>query len=106
MNWKKKVSRGLNQGFDQSKHLLKKAKKQAIIIGEQTLLNTEITELCQKEDALYKKLGQDIYDLLINRGKTSVSVRTPEIKDIFTELGKVISDISVKKMQAEKDKKN
>ncbi|MCK5153062.1 MAG: hypothetical protein KAQ93_01780 [Spirochaetales bacterium] len=103
MDWKKKVSRSLNQGIDQSKVLLKKAKKQALDLGERTVLDTEIKELNKEENELYRTLGKEIYALLVNRGRSSVSVRTPEIKDIFPELEKLISDLAVKNMQVEKE---
>ena len=106
MNWKKKVSRGLNQGFDQSKLLLGKAKKQALNIGEQTLLTAEIKELHQKEDNLYRTLGMEIYTLLLTKGRSSVSVRTPEIKDKFPELEKVISELVAKQILVQKEEKN
>ncbi len=103
MDWKKKVSHSLNQGIDQSKILFGKAKKQALDLGERTVLDTEIKELGKKEGELYITLGKEIYALLVNRGRTSVSLRTPEIKEIFPELEKLISDLAVKKMQVEKE---
>lgn len=105
MDWKKKVSLGLNQGIDQSKILFGKAKKQALNLGERTLLDAEIKELVLKEDELYKTLGKDIFALLVNRGRSSVSLRTPEIKDIFPELEKLVADLAVKNMQVEKEEK-
>lgn len=105
MDWKKKVGRSLNHGIDQSKVLLEKAKKQAMDLGERTVLDTEIKELSKKEDELYNTLGKEIYALLLNRGRSSVSVKTPEIKDIFPELEQVISLLAVKKMQVEKEEK-
>jgi len=106
MNWKKKVSKSLNQGFDQSKQLLDKAKKHALSIGEQTVLITEIKELKKEEEHLYQNLGREIYALLVSRGRTSVSLRTAEIKNIFPELEKLIADLAVKEMIAkDEDKK-
>ena len=99
----KKVGRGLNQGIDQSKSLFEKAKKQALDLGERTLLDTEIKELSKKENELYGALGKEIYALLVNRGRSSVSVRTPEIKDLFPELENLIADLAVKKMVVEKE---
>ena len=103
MDWKKKFGRGLNQGIDQSKLLLEKAKKQALDLGERTLLDTEIKELSKKENELYLTLGKEIYALLVNRGRSSVSVRTPEIKELFPELDKLIADLAVKRMVVEKE---
>ncbi len=105
MNWKKKVSTGINQGFDQSKQLLTKAKKQAFSIGEQTVLIAEIKELKKQGDHLYQNLGREIYALLVNRGRTSVSLRTAEIKNIFPELEKLISDLAVKEMMLKNEDK-
>lgn len=105
MNWKKKVGRSLNQGIDQSKSLLEKAKKQALDLGERTVLETEIKELAKKENELYKTLGKEIYALLVNRGRSSVSVRTSEIKDIFPELEKLISELATKNMLVQKEEK-
>ena len=106
MNWKKKVGRGLNQGIDQSKLLLDKARRQAKNIGEQTVLNAEIKELQQKEDILYRTLGLEIFTLLLSKGRSSVSVRTPEIKELFPELEKVISELAAKQMLVLKEEKN
>ena len=103
MEWKKKVSKGLNKGFDQSKQLLSRAKDQALSIGEQTVLIAEIKELRKKKKLLYLNLGREIYALLVNRGRTSVSLRTAEIKNIFPELEKVISDLAVKEMMIQKE---
>ncbi len=105
MNWKRKVSKGLNQGLDQSKVLLEKAKKQALSIGEQTLLNTEIKELQKAEDSLYRKLGEEIYMLLNEKGRSTVSLRTPEIKEIFPELENIISELKSKETMVEKEVK-
>lgn len=105
MNWKKKISRGLNQGIDQSKFLLDRAKKQAMDIGEQTLLTAEIKELHQKEINLYGALGKEIYTLLLTRGRSSVSVRTPEVKDKFSELETVVSELETKQNLAQKEEK-
>ena len=104
MDWKKKDNRGFNQGIDQSKVLLGKATNQVKNIGEQTLLNAEIRDLELKEETLYVSLGREIYNLLIKSGKTSVSLRTPEIKDIFPEIDNVISDLTLKKTAEEKEK--
>ena len=105
MDWKKKVSKGLNQGIDQSKLLFKKAKKQALEIGDRTLLDTEIKEMSKKEIELYGVLGKEIYTLLVNGGRSSVSLRTPEIKDMFPELEKLISELETKKMLVQKEEK-
>ena len=105
MDWKKKVSKGFNQGIDQSKFLLKKAKKQALEIGDRTLLDTEIKVMTKKEVELYGALGKEIYDLFVNKGRSSVSLRTPEIKDMFLELEKLISELATKKMLAQKEEK-
>ncbi len=105
MDWKKKVSKGLNKGIDQSMQLLGRAKDQALSIGEQTVLITEIKELKKKKNLLYLDLGREIYALLVNRGRASVSLRTAEIKNIFPELEKVISDLAVKEMMIEKEER-
>ena len=105
MDWKKKVSKGLNQGIDQSKLLLEKAKKQALEIGDRTLLDTEIKAMNKKESDLYGSLGEEVYALLVNRGRSSVSMRTPEIKDMFSELEKLISELAAKKMLLRKEEK-
>ncbi len=101
MNWKRKVSKGL----DQSKILLEKAKNQALSIGEHTLLNTELKELRHDLDSLYRKLGEEIYTLLKDKGRSTVSLRTSEIKEIFPELENLISEIKSKKIILEKEEK-
>ena len=106
MDWKKKLSRGFNQGLDQSINLLGKAKKQAKDIGEQTVLNLEIQELKKKESSLYESLGRNIYHLLMNSERSSVSVKTAEIRDIFPEIQRVTEELSSKQMLVKKEEKN
>ena len=105
MNWKKKISRGLNQGIDQSKLFMEKTKQQALELGERTVLDTEIKELNKSVDELYGALGREIYALLVNRGRSSVSLRTPEIKHFFPEIEKVISEVATKNLFAQKVEK-
>ena len=105
MNWKKKLGRGFNRGIDQSKVLIEKARQQALELGERTVLDTEIKELNKREEELYEALGREIYALLVNRGRSSVSVRTPEIKDFFPNLEKLISELATKNMLSQKEEK-
>ncbi len=97
MDWQKKIDKGLNQGIDVSKEILKKAKKKAKKIGDQSLLAFEIKELEKEHRKLVSDLGESIYSLFMENGRSSVSARTPEIKPMLLRLEKVKESLIEKK---------
>lgn len=86
MDWKKKMQDGLNQGLDSSKKLFQDAKKQATKLGEQSVLALEIKQLESKEEELISKLGERVYQLLVQEGQSTVSSRSSGVKDILDEI--------------------
>ena len=89
MDWQDKIDKGLNQGIDVTKKLIDKARERARKLGDQSLLAFEIKELEKEGNHLTTKLGETVYELFSEGGRTSVSARTAEIKPLLKRLGEV-----------------
>ncbi len=99
MDWQKKFDKGLNQSIDVSKKLIDKARDKAKKLGDQSLLAFEIKELEKEENKLIKELGESVYTLFADGGRTSISTRTAEIKPIINRLKEVRGSLIQKKAQ-------
>lgn len=84
MDWKKKVEQGLKTGVESSKKLFEKAREKARDIGDYGVLSLEVKQLQSRHDDLVAKLGSVTFHLLEVEGRSSVSSRTPEIKELIS----------------------
>ena len=99
MDWQKKIDKGLNQSIDVSKKLFDKARDKAKKLGDQSLLAFEIKELEKENNQLIKELGESVYMLFGDSGRTSISARTAEIKPILKRLEEVRKALAEKRAQ-------
>ncbi len=97
MNWQEKLDKGLNQGINVSKKIIDKAKVKAREISDQSLLAFEIKELEKEEEKLLKDLGAVVFRLLAEGERSSVSMRTGELKPIFERLKEIENLLSEKR---------
>ena len=97
MDWQEKFDKGLNQSIDVSKKLIDKARDKAKKLGDQSLLAFEIKELEKENNKLIKELGENVYTLFADDGRTSISTRTAEIKPYINRLEEVRESLRQKK---------
>ncbi len=86
MDWREKLEKGLAQSIDQSKSLLGKASDRARELGEQGVLSLEVRQLEAKLKENYHKLGERVYQVLIEDEQSTVSARTNGVKDLVEEI--------------------
>jgi len=86
MDWREKLEKSLAQGIDQSKSLLGKASDRARELGEQGVLSLEVRQLEGKIKENYRKLGEQVYQVLKEGQQSTVSARTSGVKDLLDEL--------------------
>ena len=103
MDWQKKIDKGINQSIDVSKKILEGAKKKAKKIGDQSVLAFEIKELEKEHAKLLSDMGEAVYALFIDSGRSSVTARTPEIKPLLSRLQQVKEKLAEKKSYLEKE---
>ncbi len=97
MDWQEKFDKGLNQSIDVSKKLIDKARDKAKKLGDQSLLAFEIKELEKENNKLVKELGENVYTLFADGGRTSISTRTSEIKPLIKRLEEVRESLRQKR---------
>ncbi len=101
MEWKEKVEHGLKSGMESSKKFFAKARDKAKDIGDYGVLSLEVKQLQVKHDDLIARLGSITFHLLEIEGKGSISSRTPELRDLLSEI-KATSGMLAAKREAMK----
>jgi hypothetical protein len=89
---------------EKSKELVNKAGVKAQNLGEQGVLLLEIKQLEGQAQKLVGRLGTEAYHAFAEKGAKSISVETPAIKTILTELASV-RDVLEKKEAELREKK-
>jgi hypothetical protein len=87
------------KGYKASKDFVSKAGAKAQDLGERGVLMVEIRQLEGQAQRLINSLGTEIYHAFVEKGAKSVTVSTPEVKKILSEIA-VIKD-SIEKKDAE-----
>jgi hypothetical protein len=92
------------KSYAASKKLVSKAGEKAQSLGEQGVLLLEIKQLEGQARKLVGRLGTETYHAFVEKGAKSVTVDTPAVKTILTELAG-IRDLLEKKETELRDKK-
>ncbi|MFP4267394.1 MAG: hypothetical protein ACLFQW_05280 [Spirochaetaceae bacterium] len=86
MDWKEKFEKGLDQSLTASKKFFNEAKHRAIEIGDQSVLSLEIKQLESRHTDLLTKLGSQVYDLLVEEERSTVTSRSAGVKEILEDI--------------------
>lgn len=85
-----------NKSLDTSRDLLSKAKEKAVDLGDKGVLKFEIVQLENQAEKLFGKLGTVAFKILSESDDHTVSVETPEVKELMQEIRNVRSKITEK----------
>jgi len=99
MAFSDKLKDMLSKGIDASKELLEKAGAKAKELGELGVLKMEIIQLTNMAQKLAAQLGAEVYSALMEKGESSLSADSPEIKDLVAKLDKVEKDIDAREAE-------
>ena len=87
MTFVERMKKVLNQGLESTKEALDTAAEKAKEMGEKGVLRYEISRLEREAERKFAILGNDVYQVLVERGQQTVSKNTGEIKVLLEELG-------------------
>jgi hypothetical protein len=94
------------KGYRASKDLAARAGAKAQELGERGVLMVEIKKLEGQTQKLVGRLGAEVYHAFIEKGAKTVSVDTPAVKTILSELAEIRETLEKKEeeLQRKKDK--
>lgn len=101
MDFMQKIQTTLNQGLESSRDLFNKAKEKARDLGDKGILKFEITQLQNQAEKLMGKLGSKTYEVLVTEDHSTVSKKTPDIRELIQEIDDVRKRIEEKEKQLE-----
>lgn len=96
MDFMQKIQSTLNQGLDSSRDLFFKARERARELGDKGVLKFEIMQLENQAEKLMGKLGSKTYEVLITEDHSTVSKKTPDIRELLQEIEDVRKRIEEK----------
>lgn len=95
----------VDQGVAASKDLAAKAGSKAQVLGERGVLMLEIKQLESQAQKLINRLGNEVYKLIEEQGRKTVSSDTPSVKGILTEIALIKESIDRKDAELQTKKK-
>ena len=103
MDIKKKIQDTLEQGVSVSKKYLDIAKEKAKDFSDMSVKKLEIHQL--EEDIKRKKfsLGETVLALFMDEGRQSISAKTPELKELISQLETAVHSLAEKKTELKSD---
>ena len=102
MAFKERLQKSIDQGLKTSRDLFSKARDKAKDLGEIGVLRFEIKQLENQAEMLTAKLGTSVYEILSSEDRKSVSVNTPEVKEMLAAIQKVHREIDEKEAELKK----
>lgn len=99
MDFMTRMKHALSNGMEGSRDFLEKARDKVQDFGESSVIRLEIRQLESQAKQEMAKLGTRVYELLVEEGKGSVSQKTPELKDVLTEIDDIKHKIADKERQ-------
>ena len=93
MKFRERMEKMFKEGVETSKEVLEKAKEKTKEAGEKGALKFKIMKLERQAERDFAKLGTKVYEILVEKGKNTVSKGTPEIKDLLHEIDKLEKEI-------------
>jgi hypothetical protein len=76
----------LNSSLAASKKWFDQAKTRARELGDQSVLSLEVRQLESRHTDLLTKLGSQVYDLLVEEGRSTISSRSSGVKETVEEV--------------------
>lgn len=104
MDFVERMRKVMTQGFETTKKGLEQAADKAKELGEKGVLKYEIGRLEKEVERKFGLLGSHTYRLLVEKGQTTVSKSTGDIKVLLTEIQDLEKRIGEKEKAVEEGK--
>jgi hypothetical protein len=86
----------IDQGVENTKKVLNSAAEKAKELGEIGVLKYEISQLEKQVEKRFALLGGNVYSILVEKNKNTVTKSTPEIKELLDEINDIEKKIDEK----------
>jgi acyl CoA:acetate/3-ketoacid CoA transferase beta subunit len=86
MDFVDRMKQVMSQGFETTRKGMEQAAGKARELGEKGVLRYEITKLEKEVERRFALLGSHVYRLLTEKGHSTVSQSTPEVKELMAEV--------------------
>ena len=96
MSFLDRMKDALDKGVTASKDVFGKTKEKAKDLSERGALKLSIMKLEKKAEKRFTLIGTSVYEILIKKGKNTVSKSTPEIKKLLQEVVDIEKSIDEK----------
>ncbi|MFW6139357.1 MAG: hypothetical protein ACOC7U_09300 [Spirochaetota bacterium] len=101
MGFLDRIREAVNQGLLTSREVFEKAGEKTKELGEKGAVRFELMQLENQAHKRFAKIGTRVYEILVKKGRNTVSKSTPEIKALLQE----IEELEKKIEQKEEDLK-
>jgi hypothetical protein len=102
MDFVERMKKVLSQGLDTTKDAIEVAADKAKELGERGVLHFEIGQLEREAGKKFSLLGNVVYRILAEEGKSSVSGTRAEVKNLLVEIGDLKTRIEAKENDLKK----
>lgn len=92
----------IDQGVENTKKVLSSAAEKAKELGEIGVLKYEINQLEKQVEKRFALLGGNVYSILVEKNKNTVSKSTTEIKELLDEISDIEKRIDEKEASLKK----
>ena len=96
MSFFDRMKKVIGEGFDTTRELLGTAAEKAKDLGEKGVLKYEINRLERDTEKKFAKLGNVVYELLVEKTQATVSKSNSDIKSVLTEITELEKRINEK----------
>lgn len=86
MDFYERMKQVMVQGFEATRKGMEQAADKARELGEKGMLKYEIMRLEKEVERKFAMLGGNVYRLLSEKGRGSVSQGTPDVKELLVEV--------------------
>ncbi len=86
MDFFERMKQVMSQGVETTRKGMEQAADKARELGEKGVLKYEIMRLEQDVERKFAALGAQVYRLLSDKGQSTISQGTPDVKDLLAEI--------------------
>jgi ubiquinone biosynthesis protein UbiJ len=101
MNFRERIEKVISNGLEASRDALEKAAEKTREAGERGTIRMKIRRLETEAESKFAQLGSNVYEVLVEEGRSTVSKATKGIKETIAEIQQLDAEIQELEKQFE-----
>lgn len=97
MGFLNRMEEAFTKGIVTAKEVINSAREKTVSLGEKGALRFEVVQLENQAQKRLGKLGAEVYEMLVKKGRNTVTKKTPEIKTLLQEIAEIDERIAKSK---------